>query len=65
MDNVEAGRILAELNHDKLELFVPLHLSEMNNHSDLVRYEAGKGLGKHVDVALSYQDRPTKIFYFV
>ncbi len=65
MDNVESGRILAELNHDKLELVVPLHLSEMNNNPALALYEAGKGLGDHVELALSYQDRPTKIFYFV
>jgi phosphoribosyl 1,2-cyclic phosphodiesterase len=66
LDNVDAGRILAELNHDNLELVVPLHLSEMNNNPALALYEAGKSVyGGKCEVRLSYQDRPTKVFYFV
>lgn len=64
MDNVESKRIMKELDHDKLELVVCMHLSAENNNVQLVKYEAGLAV-KDVKVSVGMQNILSKMFYFV
>jgi len=64
MDNIESKRILKELDHDKLELVMCMHLSQQNNNTQLVRYEAGLAV-KNTKIAVGVQNILSKMFFFV
>lgn len=63
MDNVEAARILSEINHEGLQLVIPIHMSEKNNNKGLVQYEAEKNVSCRV--VRADQGAPTEMFYFM
>lgn len=64
MDNVETGRILKEIYHDKLRLVLPFHLSTENNNIELVQYEVKKVVGDKVHIVCCEQNKPTAVFYY-
>ena len=63
MDNVQSGRILAELNHPELKFIIPWHLSEKNNNPALVKYEAQKHA--NCPVVCSTQDKPSEVLFLI
>ena len=60
--NKDSLQLAAELAHGKLRLLVLAHLSEINNHPDLVRKEVGKHLQscEALSVFLAEQSVPRK-----
>jgi phosphoribosyl 1,2-cyclic phosphodiesterase len=65
LSNEACGELLADVNHDGLQLVMLMHLSETNNLQDLATLTAEQALGEkaaRVTRVLAEQDKPTELF---
>jgi phosphoribosyl 1,2-cyclic phosphodiesterase len=65
LSNEACGELLADANHDGLQLVVLMHLSETNNLKELAILTAEQALGEkaqRITQVLAEQDRPTELF---
>lgn len=62
LSNEACAELLSFVNHDQLQLVVLMHLSETNNHPDIVQVTADQALQtKPVRTILARQDSPTEL----
>lgn len=65
LSNEACGELLADANHDGLQLVVLMHLSETNNLKELATLTAEQALGEkaaRITQVLAEQDKPTELF---